>query len=194
MGFNVTNSNKKNDLELTERKQVSLNQFKDAIELMFFDLRDFISDPDIFIDLHHFVSAHHRVLHFVGCNPGLNIAELLTILQVTKQSLARVLRELIDGGYIQQQIGEHDRRKRLVHLTAKGHRLHNELIKPQIERFAMAAMSVDATQFEAWKNVMKEIISPQNREEVDKLIASALKEKTVLSGVNSVHTNGDGEH
>ena len=194
MGLIVTNSNKKNALEITEKKQLSLNQFKDAIELMFFAYRDFISDPDIILERHHFGRAHHRVLHFVGCNPGLNIAELLTILQVTKQSLARVLRELIDGGYIHQQIGENDRRKRLVHLTAKGHRFHNELIKPQIERFAMAAMSVDATQFEAWKNVMKEIISPQNREEVDKLIASALKEKTVLSGVNSVHTNGDGEH
>ncbi len=194
MGLNVTNPSKKNTLEITDRGQVSLNQFKDAIELMFFAYRDFISDPDIILQQHHFGRAHHRVLHFVGCNPGLNIAELLTILQVTKQSLARVLRELIDGGYIQQQIGEHDRRKRLVRLTAKGHMLHNELIKPQIERFAMAAMSVDAAQFEAWKNVMKEIISPQNREEVDKLIASALKEKTVLSGVNAVHSNGDGEH
>ena len=168
------------------QKQVSLNQFKDAIELMFFAYRDFISDPDIILERHHFGRAHHRVLHFVGCNPGLSIAELLTILQVTKQSLARVLRELIDGGYIRQEIGENDRRKRLVYLTSKGHRLHNELIEPQVARFANAFEALDAKQFAAWKSVMKNIISPDNRDEVDKLIVSALKEGSVLSTINIV--------
>ena len=146
---------------------------KDAIELMFFSYRDFISDPDAILHEHNFGRAHHRVLHFVGCNPGLSIAELLDILRVTKQSLARVLRDLIDEGYINQEIGLHDRRKRLLFLTQKGHDLHESLIAPQIERFDKALKEIDDTSFNNWKKVMRLMINAADRENVDNLIATS---------------------
>lgn len=161
-----------------------LDEFKDAIELMFFAYRDFISDPDLILSKHNFGRAHHRVLHFVGCNPGMSIAELLEILQITKQSLARVLRDLIDNDYIRQQIGDNDRRKRLLYLTAKGRNLHNDLISPQIKRFLDMFSEIDPDNFNAWKRVMRLIISPPNREAVDKLIVHARKETAYQSQIH----------
>ena len=146
---------------------------------MFFSYRDFISDPDAILHKHGFGRAHHRVLHFVGCNPGLSIANLLNILRVTKQSLARVLRELIDEGYINQKIGVHDRRKRLLFLTTKGHKLHDSLIAPQIGRFEQVAAEVDTATFNSWKNVMRLMINPADRENVDDLIATSRKAKSL---------------
>ena len=109
-------------------KNASSDDFKDAIELMFFAYRDFIADPDAILAAHDFGRAHHRVLHFVAGSPGISIADLLEILRVTKQSLARVLRELIDANYIEQRIGTNDRRKRLLFLTSKGSALHEKLL------------------------------------------------------------------
>ena len=161
------------------KEQSGSHDYKDAIELMFFSYRDFISDPDVILQKHGFGRAHHRVLHFVGCNPGLSIANLLNILRVTKQSLARVLRELIDEGYINQKIGVHDRRKRLLFLTAKGHKLHDSLIAPQIGRFEQVAAEVDTTTFNSWKKVMRLVINPADRENVDDLIATSRKAKSL---------------
>ena len=77
----------------------------DLIELLFFAYRDFISDPDAILAKSNFGRAHHRVLHFVDRNPGLTVADLLDILKITKQSLARVLKELVDSGFIEQRTG-----------------------------------------------------------------------------------------
>ena len=72
----------------------------DLIELLFFAYRDFVSDPDQLLDKLGFGRAHHRVLHFVNRNPGMKVAELLDVLKITKQSLGRVLKQLIDEGYV----------------------------------------------------------------------------------------------
>ena len=103
--------------DMSQTKDRKDSDFNDAIELMFFAYRDFIADPDVILEAHDFGRAHHRVLHFVAGNPGISIADLLDILRVTKQSLARVLRDLIDGDYVEQRIGANDRRKRLLHLN-----------------------------------------------------------------------------
>src|SRR5437764_10674558 len=81
----------------------------DVIELLFFAYRDFISDPDHVLEKFGFGRAHHRVLHFVNRNPGMKVAELLDILKITKQSLGRVLEQLVDEGYVVQKAGAHDR-------------------------------------------------------------------------------------
>src|SRR5258707_964336 len=86
----------------------------DIIELLFFAYRDFVGDPDDVLARLSFGRAHHRVLHFVNRNPGMKVADLLDILRITKQSLGRVLKQLIDQGYIEQKEGEHDRRQRLL--------------------------------------------------------------------------------
>ena len=94
----------------------------DLIELFFFAYRDFVSDPDRILDEYGFGRAHHRVLHFVDRQPGLTIAELLDILRITKQSLNRVLKELIEKDFIESRMGTSDRRQRLLFATAQGPR------------------------------------------------------------------------
>ena len=110
----------------------------DLIELLFFAYRDFISDPDAILAKSNFGRAHHRVLHFVDRNPGLTVADLLDILKITKQSLARVLKELIEAGFIEQRTGLEDRRQRLLYATPAGQALSAGLSSPQERRIKAA--------------------------------------------------------
>jgi DNA-binding MarR family transcriptional regulator len=102
------------------------------IEALFFAYRDFTGDPDRILNEIGFGRAHHRVLHFVHRYPGMRVADLLEILQITKQSLARVLRELIKEGYVAQRAGEADRRERLLYVTEEGATLADRLAAPQL--------------------------------------------------------------
>ena len=110
----------------------------ELIELLFFAYRDFVADADHLLEAYGFGRAHHRVLHFVDRNPNLMVAELLDILKITKQSLARVLKDLIDQGFIIQREGEEDRRQRLLATTPRGHALASELAVLQSKRIAAA--------------------------------------------------------
>ncbi|MFM2278000.1 MAG: hypothetical protein RLZZ444_231 [Pseudomonadota bacterium] len=110
----------------------------ELIELLFFAYRDFISDPDAILLKKGFGRAHHRVVHFVNRNPGMTVADLLETLRITKQSLARVLKQLIDSGYICQLEGPEDRRQRRLYPTKAGRALALELAKPQSRRIAKA--------------------------------------------------------
>ncbi len=105
---------------------------------MFFAYRDFTSDPDAILARYGFGRAHHRVVHFVNRMPGLTVAELLDVLKITKQSLARVLKQLIDTGHIVQLPGPQDRRQRELYPTAKGRALALALAAPQSRRIAEA--------------------------------------------------------
>jgi DNA-binding MarR family transcriptional regulator len=119
-------------------RAISEQAIIELVELLFFAYRDFVADPDKILAGYGFGRAHHRVLHFVGRSPGLRVQELLDILRITKQSLARVLRELIDQGFVYQTEGEADRRQRLLYLTPRGEALHDRLMAPQIERVRRA--------------------------------------------------------
>ncbi|WP_183573829.1 MarR family winged helix-turn-helix transcriptional regulator [Methylorubrum rhodinum] len=110
----------------------------DLIELLFFAYRDFVGDPDRILAEYGFGRAHHRVLHFVDRYPGLTIAELLDILRITKQSLNRVLKDLIDQGYVEQRTGTSDRRQRLLFCTPTGRSLTADLTRVQVRRVARA--------------------------------------------------------
>jgi len=110
----------------------------ELIELLFFAYRDFISDPDTILGEIGFGRAHHRVLHFVDRKPGLTVAELLDLLKITKQSLARVLKQLVDAGYVAQKPGPEDRRQRELYLTDTGKTLIRELREPQSRRIVAA--------------------------------------------------------
>lgn len=136
------------------------------IELLFFAYRDFISDPDAILSAYGFGRAHHRVLHFVGRNPGMRVAELLDILRITKQSLARVLKELIEKQLVYQTEGAQDRRQRLLYLTPEGEALRLKLMKPQMERVGRAlAQSGDA------RAVLLGLINEAGRAEVTQRLA-----------------------
>ncbi|MDX2156468.1 MAG: MarR family transcriptional regulator [Hyphomicrobiaceae bacterium] len=108
------------------------------VELLFFAYRDFVGEPDAILAEIGFGRAHHRVLHFVNRNPGLRVADLLGILKITKQSLARVLKQLVDEGYIEQATGASDRRERRLHLTTKGRNLATRLLDLQTQRLGKA--------------------------------------------------------
>src|SRR5271170_6770503 len=106
----------------------------DLIELLFFAYRDFVGDPDEVLARLGFGRAHHRVLHFVNRNPGMKVAELLDVLKITKQSLGRVLKQLIDEGYVVQKEGAKDRRQRLLYTTPAGAALAMKLAGLQTAR------------------------------------------------------------
>jgi DNA-binding MarR family transcriptional regulator len=114
----------------------------DIIELLFFAYRDFVGDADHELEVFGFGRAHHRVLHFVHRYPGLKVADLLDVLRITKQSLGRVLKQLLDEGYIVQQTGNNDRRQRLLFATAKGEALVARLAGLQTDRINRALREI----------------------------------------------------
>ena len=142
----------------------------EAIELLFFSYRDFISDPDAILAVYEFGRAHHRVVHFVGRHPGITVAELLDILKITKQSLARVLRQLIERGFIEQKTGEKDRRQRRLYLTNDGAELLRRLVAPQRERVRKALEAAGEGAETMWRSVMLALLNDENRKEVEHLI------------------------
>lgn len=114
----------------------------DLIELFFFAYRDFVGQPDAILGRYGFGRAHHRVLHFVDRNPGMTVAGLLDILRITKQSLGRVLKQLLEEGFIAQRPGANDRRQRLLYATEDGKRLARRLASLQSERIEAALSEV----------------------------------------------------
>jgi DNA-binding MarR family transcriptional regulator len=145
----------------------------DLIELLFFAYRDFIGDADELLAKLGFGRAHHRVLHFVNRHPGMRVADLLEILRITKQSLGRVLRELVDNGYVVQRAGPADRRQRLLFLTDKGKALALDLANLQTRRFARALHECGPGAREAARSFLAAMIEPSARAEVEALIARA---------------------
>ncbi len=133
----------------------------ETIEQLFFAYRDFISDPDLILKNLGFGRAHHRTLYFVSRNPGMTVADLLSILKITKQSLARVLRELIDTGYILQTEGKNDRRKRLLFVTQKGKDLVLALSKPQSIRIENAFSHLEPGVRKQVVDFLNAMIEPQ---------------------------------
>lgn len=132
----------------------------EIIELVFFAYRDFTSDPDAILATFGFGRAHHRVVHFVNREPGLTVAALLETLKITKQSLARVLKQLIDSGYITQVAGPEDRRQRRLFPTARGRDLALALARPQSRRIADALLSLDESGRAAVKTFLSGMINP----------------------------------
>jgi DNA-binding MarR family transcriptional regulator len=145
----------------------------DLIELLFFAYRDFIADADELLAGLSFGRAHHRVLHFVNRHPGMRVADLLDVLKITKQSLGRVLRELVDDSYIVQKAGPADRRQRLLYLTVKGENLARDLALLQTKRFSRALAECGPGAREAARKFLLAMIDPDSREEVERLIARA---------------------
>jgi DNA-binding MarR family transcriptional regulator len=145
----------------------------DLIELLFFAYREFVGDADEILAKFGFGRAHHRVLHFVNRNPGMKVAELLDILRITKQSLGRVLKQLLDEGYVEQKEGATDRRHRLLFVTAKGEALALRLAALQTARIggALADMGVDGR--DAIRRFLVAMLNPDQRREVVGLIEGA---------------------
>jgi DNA-binding MarR family transcriptional regulator len=132
---------------------------RDGIELLFFAYRDFTAEPDAILARYGFGRAHHRVIHFVGRHPRMTVSELLGILRITKQSLSRVLGELVGQGFIRQRPGPVDRRQRLLELTAEGRALEREVSAPQRARVANAYRRAGSPAVEGFRRVLLGIIA-----------------------------------
>lgn len=140
------------------------------IELFYFAYREFTCDPDAILAQYGFGRAHHRVLHFVHRIPGLKVAELLDILKITKQSLARVLKQLVDEGFIIQKAGNEDRRERRLYLSAKGARLNDKLTQIQAKRIEGALANLGPGADAVAKNFLFGMITERYRPQVETLI------------------------
>lgn len=144
----------------------------DIIELLFFAYRDFVGDPDHVLEEFGFGRAHHRVLHFVHRYPGLKVADLLDVLRITKQSLGRVLKQLLDEGYIVQKAGNSDRRQRLLFATPKGEALVAKLAGLQTVRISRALQGLDTAGADA---VRKFLLGMIDHDDPDKVLQTILR-------------------
>ena len=139
----------------------------DFIELLFFAYRDFVGDADNVLEEFGFGRAHHRVMHFVHRYPGLKVADLLDVLRITKQSLGRVLKQLLDEGYIVQKAGDNDRRQRLLFATAKGEALVAKLAGLQTDRISRALRDIGPSGAETVRQFLRAMI---DRDDPDKVL------------------------
>ena len=153
----------KSNLDSVALREEDLRQ---GIELMFYAYRDFTGEPDAILEEYALGRAHHRVIYFVGRNPGISVTELLDILRITKQSLSRVLGQLVREKFIIQHEGPQDRRQRLLELTPKGVELERRLSDSQRRRFADAYRQAGAEAVEGYRKVLMGMISEEDRERV----------------------------
>ena len=137
-----------------------------GIELLFFAYRDFTGEADQVLSELELGRAHHRVIYFVGRQPDISVSDLLAILKITKQSLSRVLRHLINSGYIQQTQGVRDKRQRLLTLTKKGTALETKLTDLQCRRFAAAYSARGGTAVDGFVRVLSSLLDEEMRVEL----------------------------
>ena len=133
-------------------------ELRQGIELLYFAYRDFTAEADAMLARYGFGRAHHRVIYFVGRHPHMSVSDLLGILRITKQSLSRVLGQLMQQGFIIQKPGRSDRRQRLLELTEKGTELERQLSETQRQRIAKAYREAGAQAVEGFRKVMTGII------------------------------------
>ena len=143
------------------------------VELLFFAYRDFTREADAALAEFGLGRAHHRVLHFVNRNPGMKVADLLDILRITKQSLGRVLKQLVDQGYVLQKEGPNDRRHRLLYVTPKGEALAMKLAGLQSARIAQALAAFGPGAHESARQFLTAMMDADGRDGVLRFVARA---------------------
>ena len=136
---------------------------REAIELLFFAYRDLTGEADAVLEGYGFGRAHHRIIYFVGANPGITVGELLAILKITKQSLSRVLSQLVDEGFVNQETDPDDRRRRRLYLTDKGRALETELTQRQSRHIAEAYRQAGADAVAGFRTVLRGLINEGDR-------------------------------
>jgi DNA-binding MarR family transcriptional regulator len=133
------------------------------MELLFFAYRDFTAEPDRILSAYNFGRAHHRVIYFVGRNPGISVSDLLSILKITKQSLSRVLRQLVDEGVIEQETGTEDRRRRHLELSEKGKELEKLLSETQRQFITRSYAQAGPEAVAGFKKILLGMLSEEDQ-------------------------------
>lgn len=140
------------------------SELRRAVELLFYAYRDFTADPDAILADYGFGRAHHRAVYFVGRAPGTTVSDLLGTLRITKQSLARVLNQLLAEGFLVQRTDGTDKRRRRLYLTAKGRELEAKLSGVQFDRIRRAFAEAGADAAPAFAAVLKAMIDAPDKE------------------------------
>ena len=138
-------------------------QLRKGIEAMFFAYRGFTADPDRILDQHGYGRAHHRAVHFIHRSPGTTVNNLLNILGVTKQSLNRVLRTLIEDGLVESRVGTRDKRERHLYLTDAGRDLEHQLSEAQRNRMRAAYRAAGPEAVAGFRQVLEAMMDPELR-------------------------------
>ncbi len=144
-------------------------QLRKGIEAMYFAYRGFTSDPDRILEQHGYGRAHHRALHFIHRSPGTTVNNLLSILGVTKQSLNRVLRSLIEDGLVEARVGTRDKRERHLYLTKEGAALERDLSEVQRERMRAAYREAGPEAVRGFRLVLEAMMNPDMRRHFNRL-------------------------
>ncbi|MEJ6390018.1 MarR family winged helix-turn-helix transcriptional regulator [Gymnodinialimonas ulvae] len=139
------------------------DQLRRGIEAMFFAYRGFTADPDRILTEKGYGRAHHRAVHFINRTPGTTVNNLLAILGVTKQSLNRVLRTLVDDGLVEARVGTRDKRERHLHLTEAGKALEQALSEAQRNRMRVAFRNAGPEAVQGFRAVLEEMMDPEMR-------------------------------
>ena len=143
-------------------------EIRKLIEILFFSYRDFIAGPDRILEKIHFGRAHHRIIYFVGKNKEITIKDLLKILQITKQSLSRVLNQLVKQKYINMTVGIDKRTKNLT-LTQKGIELEKKLSSIQITKIRKILQNADENNINGFKKILFAMIDSEGKKIFNKL-------------------------
>lgn len=138
-------------------------QLRRGIEAMFFAYRGFTADPDLILADRGYGRAHHRAVHFISRTPGTTVNNLLSILGVTKQSLNRVLRTLVEDGLVEARVGVRDKRERHLHLTTDGEALETALSEAQRNRMRSAFRNAGPEAVSGFRSVLEEMMDPDMR-------------------------------
>jgi len=144
-------------------------QLRKGIEAMFFAYRGFTADPDRILEEHGYGRAHHRAIHFIHRAPGTTVNNLLSILGVTKQSLNRVLRSLIEDGLVESRVGNRDKRERHLYLTETGRALEHELSTAQRERMRSAYRAAGPAAVAGFRQVLEAMMDPEIRRHFNRM-------------------------
>ena len=137
-------------------------EIRKIIELIFFSYRDFTAGPDKILEKLNFGRAHHRVIYFVGKKNNITIKELLAVLKITKQSLSRVLNQLVKEGFIVVSTGL-DKRTKILSLTNSGISLENELSTIQIQKIKKVINNFNQEDIDGFKKILYEMIEIDNK-------------------------------
>lgn len=141
-----------------QRRRDELN---DALELMHFAFRAVIARPDEILLQHGLARMHHRILYFVGRNPGVSVNRLLECMKISKQALHGPLRSLVEKGLVAAAPAPGDRRVKQLTLTEAGAQLEDLLSGDQRQRFESAFGRAGSAKEAAWREVMRLLAEPR---------------------------------
>ena len=156
-----SNMNKSNNISGESLLYLTDNQLRQGIEAMFFAYRGFTADPDRILEEYGYGRAHHRALHFINGAPGTTVTNLLSILGVTKQSLNRVLRTLVNDTLVEVKVGTRDKRERHLYLTDQGRELQERLSSAQSNRMRKAFKNAGPNAVSGFKTVLEAMMDPE---------------------------------